>query len=458
MYQMTLAWIRIRLRFALPSIGIDAFCGATSCMLPQLYLTGWIACIKLPVRGSTQAARYRFEKGRRMKVRIFLPLAQIVSLVAFAFIPLQGHAQTFKIVHDFSGEADGANPLNGLMLSSTGILYGTATSGGAYANGAVFSLASGKLALIHSFEAGEDGAQPQSFLIQDKTGTLYGTTYAGGGYGDGTVYRIINKTETVLYRFGSHLHDGSEPEAGLAMDSAGNLYSTTTKGGVSGHGTVFMLLRGTNGAYTEKILHNFGADPDGSTPVSGVTLDSYGNLYGTTAEGGKYGYGTVFELNKASSWAETILHSFENLSDGATPYAGLIVGPAGSLLGAATDGGENGGGTVFQLAPSSGKWTFSVLTSIPGWGVSGSFRNLMFDSANNTIYATTHCDGVHTAGTVYKLALVNGKWEYTLLYTFEGGNDGRFVFSNLVLSGGELYGTTNVGGTRNLGVIFSVTP
>jgi uncharacterized repeat protein (TIGR03803 family) len=219
-----------------------------------------------------------------------------------------------------------------------------------------------------------------------------------------------------------------------------------------------MLVRATNGTYTEKILHNFGADPDGSAPVAGVTLDSYGNLYGTTSEGGTYGYGTVFELKKASSWAETILHSFENLSDGATPYAGLIAGPSGSLLGAATDGGKNGGGTVFQLTPSAGKWSFSVLASIPGWGVSGSFRNLMFDGANDTIYATTHCDGDHTAGTVYKLALVSGKWVYTLIYTFKGGDDGEYVFSNLVLSGGKLYGTTNIGGTNGLGVIFEVTP
>jgi uncharacterized repeat protein (TIGR03803 family) len=393
-----------------------------------------------------------------MKLRLLPPVAQIVFLVAFMFIASQGQAQSFQVVHDFHGMDDGANPLNGLMLSSTGVLYGTTTWGGAYDNGAVFSLASGKIALVHSFEAGKDGAQPESFLIQDKSGNLYGTTSAGGGYGDGTVYCITGKTETVLYHFGSHLQDGAAPEAGLAMDSAGDLYGTTTRGGTAGYGTVFMLVRATNGAYTEKILHNFGADPDGSAPVAGVTLDSNGNLYGTTSEGGKYGHGTVFELQKASSWAETILHSFEKLGDGATPYAGLIAGPSGSLLGAATDGGENGGGTVFQLTSSAGKWNFSVLTSIPGWGISGSFRNLMFDGANNTIYATTHCDGVDTAGTVYKLALVDGKWVYTLLYTFTGGADGKFVFSNLVLSGGKLYGTTNIGGADGDGVIFAVAP
>lgn len=380
----------------------------------------------------------------------------LVTCIAF-FTPTI-RAQSFQIVHDFSGTSDGANPLNGLMLSSTGIMYGTTSGGGEYGNGAVFSFSGGKLTRIYSFEGGYDGGQPESFLIQDKAGNLYGTTYAGGGYADGTVYRITGTTKTVLYRFGSHSHDGSAPRAGLAMDSDGNLYGTTVSGGTSSHGTVFMLVHNTNGTWTEKILHNFSGDPDGSGPVAGVTLDSHGNLYGTTPIGGAHGYGTVYELVKASSWDETILHSFQNLNDGATPYAGLIAGPSGSLLGAATDGGQRGGGTVFQLTPSGSNWNFLTLTSIPGWGISGSFRNLMFDTVNNTVYATTHCDGAHGSGTVYKLALVDGEWVYTLLYTFTGGDGGQYVFSNLVLNGGKLYGTTNIGGVDGDGIIFEVTP
>jgi len=394
-----------------------------------------------------------------MKVCFFphSPAWTFVYSIALAFFASAGHAQSFKVVHDFGGAADGANPLNGLMLSSSGVMYGTTNSGGAYNNGAVFSFTGSKLTRIYSFEGGKDGAEPQSFLIQDKAGNLYGTTLAGGSHGDGTVYRITGTTETVIYSFGSQLHDGSGPEAGLAMDSTGNLYGTTTKGGSSGYGTVFMLVRSVSGTWTEKILHNFGVKPDGAAPVAGVTLDSSGNLYGTTSEGGTDGYGTVFELEKASSWAESILHSFENLDDGTTPYAGLVPTPSGSLLGAATDGGSQGGGTVFQLTWLAGKWNFFVLTSLPGWGISGSFRNLTFDGVD-TIYATTHCDGVDNSGTVYKLALVKGKWVYTLLYTFTGGDDGEYVFSNLVPMGGKLYGTSNIGGTLGKGVIFEVTP
>lgn len=393
-----------------------------------------------------------------MKLRLSSLAARfVVLLMACPFLGLQVQAQTFKVVHNFSGAADGANPLNGLMLSPTGVMYGVTPSGGAYGNGALYSFANGNLTRIHSFQAGKDGAQPQSFLIQDKSGNLYGTTYGGGGYGDGTVFRVTGTSVSILYTFGSQLHDGAGPKAGLAIDSAGNLYGTTTAGGTTGGGTVFMLVHNANNTWTEKILHNFGAEPDGSVPVAGVTLDFLGNLFGTTAEGGAHGYGTVFELKKVNSWAETILHSFQNLNDGSTPFAGLVAGPSGSFLGAATNGGQRGGGTVFQLVSTGGTWVFSVITSIPGWGVSGSFRNLIFDGLN-TVYATTHCDGTYTAGTIYKLSLAGGTWSYKLLYTFTGSNDGKFAFTNLVRSGGNLYGTTNLGGTLGKGVIFELTP
>ena len=427
-------------------------------MLPQRPLTGTAGYIKLLNRVFDSSFDLDSKRGCGMKLRLSSLAARfVVLLMACPFLGLQVQAQTFKVVHNFSGAADGANPLNGLMLTSTGVMFGTTNAGGAYGNGALYSFASGKLTRIHSFQAGKDGAQPQSFLIQDKSGNFYGTTYTGGGYGDGTIFRISGTSESILHAFGSQLHDGAAPQAGLAIDSLGNLYGTTTKGGTVGRGTVFMLVHNANNTWTEKILHNFGAGSDGFAPVGGVTLDASGNLYGTTSEGGAHGYGTVFELKKASSWAETILHSFQNLNDGATPFAGLVAGPSGSLLGAATDGGQRGGGTVFQLVPTAGTWNFSVITSIPGWGVSGSFRNLIFDGVN-TVYATTHCDGTHNAGTIYKLSFASGKWSYKLLYTFTGGNDGRFAFTNLVRSGGNLYGTTNLGGTLGKGVIFELTP
>jgi uncharacterized repeat protein (TIGR03803 family) len=379
--------------------------------------------------------------------------AYILSLV-FALAATQStQAQSFKSLHDFTGD-DGANPLNGLMIASNGLFYGTASAGGASGNGSIFTInTSGDLTVLYSFKGGTDGSSPESFLIEDKSGNFYGTTTTGGAHSGGTVYELTGTKETVLYSFGAG-SDGSGPQAGLTMDSAGNLYGTTASGGHYGKGTVFEIER-EGSSVKESILHNFGSGSDGTVPVAGVTFDASGNLYGTTSLGGAKDYGTVYKLVK-STWAETILHSFADGDDGAVPYAGLVAS-SGKFYGAATEGGSLSGGTVFELTPSGSSWNFSVITSVAGWGISGTFRNVMV-APSGTIYATTHCDGNDDSGTVYELTPNGSSWDYKLLYTFTGGDNGYYVFSNLVLSGGKLYGTTNQGGTSNYGEIFEVTP
>jgi uncharacterized repeat protein (TIGR03803 family) len=186
------------------------------------------------------------------------------------------------------------------------------------------------------------------------------------------------------------------------------------------------------------------------------------NLYGTTSVGGADGYGTVFELSPSKSgWKESILYNFQLQNDGGVPYGGLVFDHSGNLYGAATDGGAggtNGGGTVFELTHSAGGWQFNVLNSLSGWGISGTFRNLLLDGSGN-IYATTHCDGTYSAGTVYQLTKSGGVWTYVPLYTFTGGTDGLYSFSNLVLdSKGNLYGTTAEGGANGAGVVFKIKP
>jgi uncharacterized repeat protein (TIGR03803 family) len=390
-----------------------------------------------------------------LSFRIFLAIALLPSIIA---VPRM-QAQTFDVIHYFTGGSDGGSPLNGLFIASNGLMYGTGSAGGRYGSGVVFKVGTnGSETALYSFTGGADGASPESFLIEDVSGNLYGTTYGGGASGAGTVFMITGTKETVLYSFGSQTNDGSAPEAGLAFDSSGNLYGTTTSGGLYGGGTVFQLVPSGSGSWTENILYNFGSATDGSIPVAGVTLDASGNLYGTTSAGGVYGYGRVFELVQANSWSETVIHDFADLSDGATPYAGLIPGPSGVFYGAATDGGSGGGGTVFQLTPSASGWTFSVIHSLTGWGIAGSFRNLMVDS-KGTIYGTTHCDGTDDLGTIYQLVPADGKWNYKLLFTFTNtSEDGYYEFSNLVLKGNKLYGTSNVGGTYGEGVIYTLTP
>jgi uncharacterized repeat protein (TIGR03803 family) len=383
-----------------------------------------------------------------------LALASAVGLA----IPC-AQAQTLNVVHNFTGGSDGGNPVDGFVMGPTGILYGTAVSGGDSGFGVVFRITGkGKEAVLHSFAGGSDGATPNGGVILNARGALFGTTTAGGASGLGTVFRVKGTREKVLYSFAGGT-DGADPQAGLVMDAAGNLYGTTAQGGSAGNGAVFELVAPTkkNGQWKEVVLYSFGTGTDGATPVSGVHLDAAGNLYGTTSLGGADGYGTIFQLTPGATWTERTLHSFQNTDDGAYPSAGLISDAAGNLYGAATQGGTAGGGTIFKLRPSKGSWKFSVLYSVPGWGISGSFRNLLLDDAGN-IYGATHCDGDDNAGTIYELTPSGGGWTYTLLYTFTGGSDGQFTISNLVLKNGKLYGTTQTGGANGAGVVYNLSP
>jgi uncharacterized repeat protein (TIGR03803 family) len=404
-------------------------------------------------------SQYKLFAEKLFAEKLMVASAFVLALAAFALPTAQ--AQTFSVVYSFTGGSDGGGPLNGFTVDSAGNLYGTTNSGGTSNYGVVFKMTSaGVETVLHTFTGGTDGANPAGGLIRDKSGNLYGATTAGGASGAGTVYEVTaTGVESVLYSF-TGKNDGSDPEATLAIDSAGNLYGTTVAGGVYSNGVVFRLSppKKTGGRWMQTVLYSFGTGTDGAVPVAGVTLGATGNVFGTTSAGGTYGYGTVFELTRSGlTWTETILHNFANGDDGSVVYAGLIADKSGNLYGAATQGGNGGGGTIFELTPSSGTYTFNVLYSVPGWGISGSFRDLML-SAAGVIYGTTHCDGNNNAGTVWELTPSAGSWNYTLLYTFTGGTDGLYSFSNLVLEKGKLYGTTNEGGAGNYGVVFEVTP
>lgn len=157
--------------------------------------------------------------------------------------------------------------------------------------------------ILHTFGATGDGVNPYGGVIMDSAGNLYGTTNKGGSAGNGTAFELVNSgggyTEKVLYSFGATASDGANPESALVMDSAGNLFGTTAAGGASGFGTVFELVN-TAGTYTEKVLHSFAGSPsDGQFPLALLT-DSSGNLYGATNGGASQNYGAIFELVNAS--------------------------------------------------------------------------------------------------------------------------------------------------------------
>ena len=375
-----------------------------------------------------------------------------------------------------------------MTLDKAGNLYGTAYGGGTGNNGTVYQLkhkGSGwTFNPLYAFH-GSDGANPRARVIFGPNGTLYGTTYYGG-VGVGTVFNLrppatICKailcpwTETVLYSF-TGTSDGSEPIYGdLLFDQAGNIFGTTELGGSTqcggyGCGVVYELTPKGSG-YTEGALYVF-SGKDGALPENGVIFDNTGNLYGTTGEGGDltcdapYGCGTIFELMYPGWTQQCTLVNFHNSFDGAGP-AGLVFDRSGNLYGATVDGGEYGGGTVFEVTSSGNcSWTLKTLYSFPGIAGNscGPETTLVMDGAGN-LYGTTYCDGAYGYGSVFKLTPTAAPpWTYTALYDFTGGDDGAHPLSTVVFDfSGNLYGTTEGGGAGGCdnggcGVVFEITP
>jgi uncharacterized repeat protein (TIGR03803 family) len=310
----------------------------------------------------------------------------------------------------------------------------------------------GGFRIKHTFTGG-DGGLPTAALIQDSAGNLYGTTSSGGGSGLGVVFKLDTaNTETVLHDFTGP--DGATPHGGLVLDGSGNLYGTTSSGGTSNLGTVFKI--DTSGV--ETVLHSFAGNSDGAQPYAGLVMDGAGNLYGTTEKGGTSGFGTVFKVDITGT--ETVLHSFAGgASDGADPKAGVILDETSNLYGVTFSGGSGGAGTVFKLDTTNVE---TVLYNFTGGRDGGNpFGGLTRDQSG-TLYGTATTGGTRSiellhgcckAGVVFALSGANE----SVLYSFSGGNDGGNPAADLVLSNGALYGTTLSGGPGHRGTAFSVT-
>jgi uncharacterized repeat protein (TIGR03803 family) len=284
----------------------------------------------------------------------------------FELSPNGSGGWTETVLHNFGNGTDGTGPTASLIFDASGNLYGTTDAGGIHGAGTVFemSLIQGvgwRETVLHSFGHGTDGALPFASLTLDATGNLFGTTLNGGthtcaGSGCGTVFELSPNgsgwTETVLYSFGSSM-DGIYPYASLIMDAAGNLYGTTQQGGTRGFGGTVFELSPNGGGWTETVLYSFGLGSDGYWPLSNLTFDAAGNLYGTTKQGGTHISGTAFELspNGSGGWAETLVHSFSGSPDGNSPYSGLIFDAAGNLYGTTYVGGIHSRGVVFEITP-----------------------------------------------------------------------------------------------------------
>ncbi len=320
--------------------------------------------------------------------------------------------------------------------------------------------------VLYTFQGGNDCA-PYGTLVADQSGNLFGTTY-GSRQNPGAAFELTQNsgvwTETVLHTF-TGANDGRNPEVGLVADAAGNYYGVTPIGGTGNDGVVYELSKGSGG-WTETVLYTFTGGTDGAIPMSGLIIDQAGNLYGTTSQGGGTGNGVVFKVAKGSGgWTESVLYSFNGTDDGGWPMAPLIFDPYGNLYGTATQGGPAGVGVVFKLTPGNNGWTETVLHGFTGADDGGQPQGGLVRNSVGQLFSTTDGGGSDGAGTVFQLApsavappMLTNVWKEDVLYNFTDSTDGANPYTGLVLDqAGNLDGTTEGGGS-GWGVIFQLIP
>jgi uncharacterized repeat protein (TIGR03803 family) len=396
-------------------------------------------------------------------------------------------AASFTVIHDFQ-QSDGAYPEGGLVADKGGNLYGTTWSGGPDNGlGTVFRIAPDVTYTVLYFfcpnqDAGcLDGSGPNGALAIDDNGNLFGTTSQGGGGvqcpgGCGTVFEITSTgKENVIYAFQGGEFDGEDPESGIMLDPAGNLFGTTQYGGEVNVGTVFEI---TNSG-TEYVLHAFAGDPDGVYPVGTLVSDQKGNIYGTSAgvqtgrreQCGEGFCGTIFRVADGGGYEQ--LYAFcsrTKCKDGGAPLGNLVV-HRDMLFGTMAQGGREGcnhagWGTVFALALGSNLET--VLHDFAG-GADGArpAAGHVLDDAG-TLAGTTFWGGAPQCrptgcGTIFALNSGTNPGRdsranpvsYRLIHAFHRAQGANPV-APLLLYKGSYYGTTEYGGSCGCGTLFRV--
>ncbi len=357
-------------------------------------------------------------------------------------------------LYTFSDGSDGAAPSGNLVQATDGNLYGTTQRGGdTFGDGTIFRISTnGSFTSLYEFTGGADGSIPVSGLIQGADGSLYGAARNGGDdEGDGTIFQITTDgVFTVLYTFtgGS---DGSEPVSALIQGVDGNLYGTAEAGGdENGDGTVFQLT--TNGVFAT--FYQFTGGADGGNPSGGLVQGIDGNLYGTTQVGGDQngaGDGTVFQIS--TNGVFNTLYLFTGGVDGFKPTSGLVQGTNGILYGSTFSGAAGGRGALFQVTTNG---VFTTLYTFPGGSDGANPLATLLCASDGQLYGSTLNGNTNGAGTLFKISSVG---EYSQFFSFPGNNDGAFPWANLILGqDGNYYGTTELGGELNQGVVFRATP
>jgi uncharacterized repeat protein (TIGR03803 family) len=328
--------------------------------------------------------------------------------------------------------------------------------------------------LIHDFSGGRDGASPAAGLTMDRAGKIYGSDAAAGAGGNGVVFELTHSPSgwvlSPLNIFNQR-GGGAAPNSRLVLGPDGNLYGTTAAGGQGdcdeggACGVVFKLQRPPTACvsflcyWTQIVLYRFTGGSDGGTPDSEVIFDSAGNLYGVTAYGGTgscaggAGCGVVYELSPSGGgWTETVIHNFTSGNDGSFP-SGLVSDANGNLYGLTEYGGSSNMGVLYELTPSGGGWTETIPHNFQTSDGSYPAGTLVMDRTGSLYGVAT--GGSLGFGAVFELSQP-GTWSYAAIYSFTASD--LPVGSLAIDNAGNLYGVTDQGGAFGYGIVYKLTP
>jgi uncharacterized repeat protein (TIGR03803 family) len=362
------------------------------------------------------------------------------------------HAQVVNVLHSFAGgSTDGKSPQGALLQSGTTVVGLTSGGGSAADGGSIFTIGldgSGYSQLL----ALAAGSNPLGSVTQLGS-AYYFLTSGSGAAGQGAISKIGGGGTglTTLHSFTGSPGDGNLPQGSLAV-SGSTFYGYTSDGGSAGRGTIFKQnVDGTG----YQILHNFaGGASDGWSPIGGAPAVSGTFLYGTTILGGTANGGVVYRMGTDGT-GFTVLHSFAlSPTDGNTPEGSVIVNGS-TVYGMTSNGGSTFNGTIFTMATDGSGFTLlHSFGGAPGDGRSPLGELLL---SGSELYGTTDLGGSANLGTLFQIG-IDGSG-YNVMHSFLGGpNDGANPFSDLTLIGSAFYGTTTAGGASNNGAIFAFTP
>jgi len=397
-----------------------------------------------------------------------LAIATLITLAATA----AWSATTTKLLYSFAGDADGEYTDTELVMDSAGNLYGSSVQGGTFGSGTVFQITPGGVhTVLYNFTGATDGGEPYKGVTLDAQGNLYGTAVTGGAGscegGCGVIFELLNSggawTFHVIHTFSGGF-DGSGPGSPITVDRFGNLYGTTPTAGANGMGTIYRMNRESSGAWKFRVIHTFTGGPDGGGGSAGrVLFDNAGNLYGVCTVGGKNGLGTVYRMFRSNGqWQFQTLYAFQGSPDGALPYGGVAIDGSGNLYGTTYYAGAHDFGTVYQLTPANGHWTERVLYSFKGGSDGDSPISTLVSDVHGNLYGTTSDGGAAACGcgTIFKVSPTStGGWTETVIYRFPGTPNPGFAYNGMIRDAeGNFYGATVHGGTTNDGAIYKLTP